>query len=743
MKCFKCGSDKHLKANCDKRGGGGGGSFKPPPGAQPGGEAPMFHAEESSTEPWGFTGNQDNYRPNAWEAYPAQQALGPGRARVQAINSDDPLAPLWANPPVLDIPSAHAYPIYNNTSGADSRQTHNTPASSARGTPRHSDRGQDLWDTQSRSHDPWDAQNLAPPTAEQPQLLPPPSFGALQHQQAPADWSHFQPTHIGSQPTQSGPPVQSPFGTTQGRNGTRAHQQPPPATNPWTNRYERNQAAEATVQVITEQAAAAALVMSQQVLQRPPEAATMAPEALNGQWLTNAARGGTNATVQIPKIASSWLMPPTLAYDQANSTRTPSGTGLSRAEKEDMLRATIMSRKQQPPSTERVPNFDNSCEDAIMSINRSSLHRTHAAGSGATGTSMASNGYKTDRQAFQQHVEAGADEEEDWTDPTIPSGEASQVPPRGPSTIPSGGPPAAPTPFRPDPNLSQVNEMRMRQEIQHLGRTQGGFTAEQEQYIANMEQRLLEEVIKRSASEAGANQRPPASRPRTLARGTGAASTSPSDFRPEQRSPQDDARSNPSVWSCPITPRVQQIVAMPLTQDALPTVPVLVGQAPVGSLDMVSVKRAYLRQLEDQLKDVVYAGPANHELQCCICQDNYREGELCVRRKCGHMFHRVCHGQACQRATDDGSGQVISIPCPICRAQVPEIAIWNYVDPELITQYTPGTHRTQQVQNLLPQTEHLGSGHAVTHAVEMQLRTPASMVTDQGVRIGNRFTGSH
>ena len=75
---------------------------------------------------------------------------------------------------------------------------------------------------------------------------------------------------------------------------------------------------------------------------------------------------------------------------------------------------------------------------------------------------------------------------------------------------------------------------------------------------------------------------------------------------------------------------------------------------------------------------------------CTICQEELIDGERVVRLRCRHVYHSGCwmsamlnHGaliRANPRERNDDPD------CPNCRGQGSIIALWNYIDPNLVTQ---------------------------------------------------------
>ena len=70
---------------------------------------------------------------------------------------------------------------------------------------------------------------------------------------------------------------------------------------------------------------------------------------------------------------------------------------------------------------------------------------------------------------------------------------------------------------------------------------------------------------------------------------------------------------------------------------------------------------------------------------CTICQEELGDGERVVRLRCRRIFHSECwmsamvnHGAPLESDNDPD--------CPNCRGQGTIIALWNYIDPNLVTQ---------------------------------------------------------
>jgi len=111
--------------------------------------------------------------------------------------------------------------------------------------------------------------------------------------------------------------------------------------------------------------------------------------------------------------------------------------------------------------------------------------------------------------------------------------------------------------------------------------------------------------------------------------------------------------------------------------------------------------------------DVVPVIFDGNNLTCTICDQLFAAGERVCRLRCRHIFHTECWDRYMTHtnmSTDQFHGD-----CPNCRGRGDVIAIWNFIDPELVTQYGPNG---VQVSNDL----------GVEQSIEMT--TPRSMVTD-------------
>ncbi len=78
--------------------------------------------------------------------------------------------------------------------------------------------------------------------------------------------------------------------------------------------------------------------------------------------------------------------------------------------------------------------------------------------------------------------------------------------------------------------------------------------------------------------------------------------------------------------------------------------------------------------------------------QCSICRENFEDGERVCRLRCRHMFHSACWEQVMSFAGTPneaaGGNTRFRDDCPNCRGQGALIAVWEYVDPDLLTQRT-------------------------------------------------------
>ncbi len=76
--------------------------------------------------------------------------------------------------------------------------------------------------------------------------------------------------------------------------------------------------------------------------------------------------------------------------------------------------------------------------------------------------------------------------------------------------------------------------------------------------------------------------------------------------------------------------------------------------------------------------------------QCSICHEDFADGESVCRLRCRHMFHSACWEPVMRIAgtpnTAAGGHSRFRDDCPNCRGPGTIIAVWNYIDPELLTQ---------------------------------------------------------
>ena len=104
--------------------------------------------------------------------------------------------------------------------------------------------------------------------------------------------------------------------------------------------------------------------------------------------------------------------------------------------------------------------------------------------------------------------------------------------------------------------------------------------------------------------------------------------------------------------------------------------------------------------------------------QCSICHQNFEDGERVCRLRCRHMFHSACWEQVMSIASTPheaaGGNTRFRDDCPNCRGQGALIAVWEYVDPDLLTQRTDyGDYRqvamiAQHGAPLKPPPSHFG-----------------------------------
>ena len=102
----------------------------------------------------------------------------------------------------------------------------------------------------------------------------------------------------------------------------------------------------------------------------------------------------------------------------------------------------------------------------------------------------------------------------------------------------------------------------------------------------------------------------------------------------------------------------------------------------------------------DEVTPVIYDG---NDEECSLCLEQFRPGARVCRLACRHMFHADCwenYLRGDRRIEDPlGGSRPIELPnsCPNCRGAGTLIAVWNYIDPTLVTQVING----EQVANEL------------------------------------------
>ena len=123
------------------------------------------------------------------------------------------------------------------------------------------------------------------------------------------------------------------------------------------------------------------------------------------------------------------------------------------------------------------------------------------------------------------------------------------------------------------------------------------------------------------------------------------------------------------------------------------------------------------RPAQPQQPEVVPVIFDGNNATCTICgptDNTFAPGNRVCRLRCRHIFHATCWNEYHNHAD---ASRAFRGDCPNCRGRGDVIAIWNYIDPNLVTQYLPdGTGR--QVSNDM----------AVDQSVE--LTTPRSVATE-------------
>jgi hypothetical protein len=97
----------------------------------------------------------------------------------------------------------------------------------------------------------------------------------------------------------------------------------------------------------------------------------------------------------------------------------------------------------------------------------------------------------------------------------------------------------------------------------------------------------------------------------------------------------------------------------------------------------------------DENDIVIYDGA---EDVCTICTDPFQPNERVCRLRCRHMFHAGCWDNLMRAANAPGLDRRIRADCPNCRGAGSLIAIWNYVDPNLITQQIAGWEAPNELE---------------------------------------------
>ena len=84
---------------------------------------------------------------------------------------------------------------------------------------------------------------------------------------------------------------------------------------------------------------------------------------------------------------------------------------------------------------------------------------------------------------------------------------------------------------------------------------------------------------------------------------------------------------------------------------------------------------------------VIYEGSGT---ACSICSDEFVQGDRVCRLSCRHVFHTQCWERAQRHNNTPSSTPTGPLTCPNCRGAPTIIAIWNYIDADLITQNVGG-----------------------------------------------------
>merc|ERR1712115_538949 len=75
---------------------------------------------------------------------------------------------------------------------------------------------------------------------------------------------------------------------------------------------------------------------------------------------------------------------------------------------------------------------------------------------------------------------------------------------------------------------------------------------------------------------------------------------------------------------------------------------------------------------------------------CSICQEAFTHGDRVCRLSCRHMFHSACWERAQRTHNTTVPVPTTQLYCPNCRGAGNVIAVWNYIDPNRVTQHIGG-----------------------------------------------------
>ena len=121
----------------------------------------------------------------------------------------------------------------------------------------------------------------------------------------------------------------------------------------------------------------------------------------------------------------------------------------------------------------------------------------------------------------------------------------------------------------------------------------------------------------------------------------------------------------------------------------------------------------------------VPAGHLGADDTCSICQERVQTGERVFRLICRHMYHATSWHNLTINSTDRGLAGVADPECPNCRGRGQLIAIWDYMDQALVTQWAGGEQLTNDFNSQSSATLQLTAPPAVTQQIE----TPRSLHT--------------